>query len=112
MTYNVTCTVYSVFGVEKIVDAYGDFDTIIKARRFAFKELNKRRFNGRFAIFSVNGSTRGFVRYNYKIEDFVYVPVSVQNGISDKQYYLLSDGIVDKYREILPKDREKFTHWM
>lgn len=109
MTYNVTCTVYAVFGVEKIVDAYGDFDTIVQARRFAFKELNKKRFVKNYAIFSVNGSMRGFVRYNYKIKDFVYVSVP-----SDKQYYFSSDGVVDKYREVLPKDRQKFTftHWM
>lgn len=112
MTYSITCTVYTRYGCEVLADASEDFDTIVKARRFAFKELNKKRFNERFAIFSVNGSTRGFIRWNYKIKDFVYVPVSLQNGFSDKQYYLSSDGIVDKYREIFPNDRQKFTHWM
>ena len=107
MTYTVTCTVYSVFGSEKIADAYGDFDTIVQARRFAFKELNKKRFVKNYAIFSVSGSMRGFVKYNYKIKDFVYVSVP-----SDKQYYFLSDGIVDKYREIISKNKENFTHWM
>lgn len=112
MTYSVTCTVCTRYGAEILEDASRDFDTIVKARRFAFKELDKRRFVDRFAIFSVNGSTRGFIRWNYKIKNFVYVPVSLQNGFSDKQYYVVSDGIVDKSREILPKYREKFTHWM